>query len=362
MDFLKQAKSFYIAEINDYITYRELAKATKDKELKEIFEKISLMELEHSKFWKSILRKNKVEIPKEKVNSFRLKLLKFLSKFINPIFIISFLEAGESNAVKSYYQFLNEDFLNDGDKEKLKKIMVDELEHESIFEKEAEKFGISNIRDFILGMNDGLVEILGVITGMSAVYINNPLMVAMSGLIVGVAGSLSMGIGAFISVKSQRQVNEAIREKMEILLNVNPKEALKKLKEKLINSDIPENLVDDIVKKFEGKENILKGLLIKDIEENEIKSALFTGFAYLVGVFFPVFPFFFVPNSLIGLPIAIISVGIVISVVATFISVLSGISIKKKIVEMVSAILFATIVSFGFGKLMQYVFGVEIGE
>ena len=362
MDYIETVKKFYLAELEDYTTYKELADYLKDNELKEVFNKISEMELRHSQFWENVLKRRNIPLPEAKINRRKILILKILSKFLNPVLIVSFLEAGESNAVKSYYNFLNVDFLTDEEKEELKHIITDELEHEAIFEKEAEKLGISNIRDFILGMNDGLVEILGVITGMSAVYINKPSLVAMSGLIVGVAGALSMGIGAFVSVRSQRQVNEALREKMEILFNVNPKESLKKLKEKLVSSDIPEDLAERIAKNFEGKEKAIKSLLIKDIEENEIKSALFTGFAYLVGVFFPVFPFFFVSNSLIGLPIAIISAALMLTIVAVFISLLSGINIKKKILEMVLSAFFAAGVSFTFGKLMQYLFGVEVGD
>jgi len=42
-------------------------------------------------------------------------------------------------------------------------------------------------------------------------------LVTVSGLVVGVAGALSMGIGAFISVRSLRQINESTHARMEIL-------------------------------------------------------------------------------------------------------------------------------------------------
>jgi VIT1/CCC1 family predicted Fe2+/Mn2+ transporter len=262
--------------------------------------------------------------------------------------------------VEKYYKFLQKDFLNDEEKEELKKIITDELEHEAIFEKEADRLGLSNIRDFILGMNDGLVEILGVITGMSAVYVSAPHIVAMSGLIVGVAGALSMGIGAFISVRSQRQVNEALREKLKILFEVNPSITLEKFKEKLINSGIPKNLAEEVAKKFKSKEKALQNILVEEVNENEFKSALFTGFAYLIGVIFPVFPFFIFPNSLMALPVSLISVGFILTLVASVIAILSGISIRKKVIEMILSAFTATALSFAFGKLMQIIFGVNV--
>ncbi len=141
--------------------------------------------------------------------------------------VTSLLEMGERDAVKKYYRFLTEysSEMSEDERERLKSVILDELEHEKFFREEEKTFHTENIRDLVLGMNDGLVEILGAVTGLSAVYPNRPELVGISGLIVGgVAGALSMGIGAFISVRSQRQVNEALREKMEVLFRVSPRE------------------------------------------------------------------------------------------------------------------------------------------
>jgi VIT1/CCC1 family predicted Fe2+/Mn2+ transporter len=353
-------KKFYRDELTDYVIYKELARSIKDEKLKEIFKYISDIEFKHAEFWKGVLEKRGIKINGDEIYTLRVRVIKFLSKFLNPILIVSFLELGESSAVEKYYKFLKEDFLTDSEKEELKKIITDELEHENTFEEEADRLGLSNIRDFILGMNDGLVEILGVITGMSAVYVTAPHIVAMSGLIVGVAGALSMGIGAFISVRSQRQVNEALRKKLEILFDVNPTITLEKFKKKLLASGIPERVAEEIAEKFRNREKALKNILVEEVNENEFKSALFTGVAYLVGVIFPIFPYFIFSNSLVALPVSLLSVGLVLSLVATTIAILSGISIKKKIIEMVAAASTATILSFAFGKLMRILFGIEV--
>ena len=52
----------------------------------------------------------------------------------------------------------------------------------------------------MLGMNDGLVEVLSVSVGLAGVY-GNPFYVALGGLIVGIGGVLSMAIGVLISVR-----------------------------------------------------------------------------------------------------------------------------------------------------------------
>ncbi len=360
MNQIELIKQFYIDEMNDYITYTEIANSVKDKNLKETLLKISKMEKEHAEFWKSLLEKSGESVPDVSPDKKKLAFLKATAKLINPIFVISFLEIGEASAFQKYYKFLKEGNLSQEEKEVLKKIILDEIEHEATFAKKAENTGLSNIRDFVLGMNDGLVEILGVVTGLSAVYINNPFVVAVSGLIVGVAGALSMGIGAFISVRSQRQVNEAVREKLQIIFDISPERALEEFKEKLLETGIPEDLAYDIAKKVSSNREAVKKLLIQETNENELLSGLFTGFAYLFGVLFPVLPYFIAPSSLVALPFSILFAGLALAVVATVISVLSGISIKKKIMEMVFSAFFAAGVSYLFGSLMQKLFGINI--
>ena len=113
------------------------------------------------------------------------------------------LELGETGAYKRYHRFLQDAPLKGEEKARLRKIILDELEHEKTFRQESTGTWATHVRDFVLGMNDGLVEILGAVTGLSAVYVGRPLIVGVSGLIVGIAGALSMAIGAFVSVRSQ---------------------------------------------------------------------------------------------------------------------------------------------------------------
>ena len=353
-------EQFYIDEMNDYITYLEIANSIKNKELKETLLGIANIEKEHANFWKEFLKKREEKEPNVKISKIKIQLLKIIAKFINPLLVISFLELGEANAYEKYYRFLKSFSLDPEEEKTLKKIILDEIEHETVFAKETEKTGISNIRDFVLGMNDGLVEILGVVTGLSAVYLDKPFIVAVSGLIVGVAGALSMGIGAFISVRSQRQVNEAIREKLQVIFDLAPERAVEEFKEKLLETGIPEDLAEEISKKLGKNKEAIKKLLIKETDENEIASGLFTGFAYLFGVLFPVLPYFIAPSSMVALPFSIMFAGFALAVVATVISMLSGINIKKKILEMVLSAFFAAGVSYAFGSLMQNLFGINI--
>lgn len=360
---IKDAIEFYKNEINDYYMYKSLAEIEPDLELREELLRISKMEEKHAAFWKKFVEKRGGKVPEVKPGKKKVILLKLLRKLFNPIVVISILEMGEVAGFQQYYKFLKEQgiHLDEYEQKALKNIILDEIAHETVFREKEKVFGtLSNVRDFVLGMNDGLVEILGAVAGLSAVYVHQPRMVAISGLIVGIAGALSMGIGAYISVRSQRQVNEALKEKMEVLFDVAPENALEEFRKKLKEAGLTDEIIQDIIEKFKDNHEAIKKLLIQEDNENEIISGLFTGFAYLFGVFFPIIPFFFAPSSYIALPFSIVFAGLALSIVATVISIFSGISIKKKIMEMVLSAFGAAGLAYAFGKIMQTVFGINV--
>ncbi len=354
---VEKVVSFYIGEMEDYLLYRELSERAKG-ELCQKLREIAEMEREHALFWKKVLTRAGVNPPEVKELSAGKKLIVLLSKVINPALLISLLETGESGTVKEYFSFLNEGSLPAEERTHLRRIILDEIEHETFFSEEAKNLGLSNVRDFVLGMNDGLVEILGTVTGLSAVYPDKPFLVAVSGSVVGVAGALSMGIGAFVSVRSQKQVNQALREKLKILSEVAPEKAKVKLKEELIERGLPEEVAERLIKEEDIK-NLIQ-IITAGGEESELRSALFTGSAYILGVLFPVLPFFIFPSSLVALPVSLLLAGGVLSGVGGLIALFSGIDTKKKAGEMLGAGLSAAGLSFLFGKLLQSFTGIGL--
>jgi len=350
---------FYDNESNDAALYSALASMEKDPEFRSKLEDISKTETGHAEFWERLLHKRRVT-PKSKKRSFSIGIVKFLRMIFGGALVSSLFELGESTAVVTYSSFLESLSLSKEERTHVKRIIIDELEHEKAFSTSKQLFHVENFRDLILGMNDGLVEILGAVTGLSAVYLHNPLMVAVSGLIVGVAGALSMGIGSFISVRSQRQVNEGTRRRMELLFRVSEQRAKGELLDKLVSSGIPDDIAGDVAERICESREAVTNLLIEETHEQERRSAFYTGAAYAVGVFFPVVPYFFSGFSLVALPFSITFAGAALSVVATLVSVISGIQIKKKILEMVATGLGAAALSYMIGYIIQNIFGIVI--
>ncbi|ASJ17302.1 rubrerythrin family protein [Thermococcus chitonophagus] len=357
----KLALGFYDDEYSDSVLYAELAKFEKDPKIKQEFLRLSRIEAKHAKFWHDFLVKRGIKPGRPKVRRVTIFVVKILRKLLGPGVVASLLEMGENSAIQKYFKFLNEHFseFSSEEMETLKSIILDELEHEKFFYESKKKFHVENIRDFVLGMNDGLVEILGAVTGLSAVYPYSPRLVGISGLIVGVAGALSMAIGALISVRSQRQVSESIRERTKVLFKVSPERAVGEIYEKLIEGGLPPEIAKEVSEKLKGREEALIKLLVPEGEESEFRAALYTGIAYLVGVAFPVTPYFLASSSLVALPFSVLLAGLALSIVATSVALISGISIRKKIAEMVATGLGAAFLSYLFGHLMESIFNVS---
>ncbi|RME14394.1 MAG: rubrerythrin family protein [Bdellovibrio sp.] len=353
-DFDSLVVNFYENEMNDFTTYEMLARSCQQSDLSHLLHKISKMEKKHAEFWKGILERRGQEVPAFRPPRFRLFLLRFLAKYINPLYLIVLLEMGENKAAQVYHEVLVSGLLDDKENECLRGIIADELEHEKLFHKKSK--GASHVRDFVLGMNDGLVEILGAVTGLSAAWPGKPFAVAMSGLIVGIAGALSMGIGAFISVRSQRQVNEANHERLNLLFSVDPEKAQSEFQDRLEEAGFPKEMSAKIVKEVGPRSSSLIKLLQPKSEENEWGSAFFTGMAYLIGVFFPVLPYFVFSSSYMALAASVFLAGIALAVVGSLIAIFSGLSLRLKVLEMVLSGFSAAGIAYLFGHLLQKTF------
>ncbi len=360
-EFLDTVIDFYHDEISDHVTYKELGGHARDARFKKEFLTMAEIEGHHAEFWKEVIESRGGELPRRpRVRKLRLTVLRLLQSIMSPVVLISVLELGEAGAFKRYHRFLSEAPLKEGEKARLRAIILDELEHEKTFRRQSTGSRATNVRDFVLGMNDGLVEILGAVTGLSAVYVGRPLMVGVSGLIVGIAGALSMAIGAFVSVRSQRQVNEGTKERLETLFDVAPERVLDDYRNRLNESGVPADLADSLVAKIGENREAVSQLLVGKIEENELRAGLFTGCAYLFAVAFPVLPYFFAASSLTALLFSVLLAGLALAAVASVISALSGIGMRRNIIEMMTLGFGAAAIAYVIGKLVQTVFGIEV--
>ncbi|MGC8992720.1 MAG: ferritin family protein, partial [Thermoplasmata archaeon] len=160
-EFIKKIKKYYIGELNDSEIYEELAKNEKNKTFSEKLKNLSMMEKYHAEFYKNLLKKRNAEIPVKSSNLI-IKKAKIFRKIFGLNLTLKYFERSENRTVSDYYEILDSGYLENEEREIMKKIIEDEAEHEDFFEQSSYevKERTDRIKDSVYGISDGLVEVL----------------------------------------------------------------------------------------------------------------------------------------------------------------------------------------------------------
>lgn len=272
-------------EITEYHIYKIIAKRTKSIENKKILERIANDELRHYKMWTAYLKKD------VKPNRLRIIYYSILSFILGYTFAIKIMEQGEENA-KADYNSLAE-FAPQATQ-----IALEEDEHENALIKMLDEERLSYVGSMVLGLNDALVELSGTLAGLTFAFSNTKL-ISLSGLITGIAASLSMAASEYLSAKS-------------------------------------------------------------DENPNALKSALYTGVAYVITVAILILPYLLLSNPFIALGIMLFSVVLIIFLFNYYISVAKDLNFKKRFFQMAIISISVAVISFGIGILVKSVLGIDI--
>ncbi len=154
------------------------------------------------------------------------------------------------------------------------------------------------LREIVFGANDGLVSNVALVAGIAG-GTSDPKIIILGGVAGLVAGSISMGLGAYVSTKSERDFrsSEEARERWEIehLRDKEIDETKKIFSEKGIEEPLLTEVVNAIIKDHERWIKIMmtEELGFPDHPPRPIFSALVIGIAFALAASFPVIPYFF---------------------------------------------------------------------
>jgi VIT1/CCC1 family predicted Fe2+/Mn2+ transporter len=175
------------------------------------------------------------------------------------------------------------------------------------------------IGDAIYGVNDGLGAIFGIVSGVSGATLGNAHFVLIAGLAGMIASALSMGSGAYLAAKSEREIYEAEFARERDAVEYNEAEARELLsltyQVRGLSAEDADHFVGHIA---ERKEQLVEALARERLHisaEGLSKpwvSATSGALSTAVGAFIPVVPFFFMA----GLPAIIVAA--IISLAAHF--------------------------------------------
>lgn len=308
-------RQLVLDEIFDLSLYRALREvATGD--LHRVLDELIVVETRHVAFWQEFFGLEDVTAldPGRRV---KLVTLIAACRVFGNSGIHVVLEAIEVHGIRKYLRVW--DRYKDGPLgSAVREILEDEFKHEDmVVSGETDRhINPDKVRNVFLGLNDGLVEILGAVSGFFAAFRSESAVLA-AGFTVAVAGALSMAAGAYIGASSEREVRETEDERRRFLGET-------------VSSQAP---------------------------ESPTASALVVGIGYFAGAVVPILPVLFGATGLLP---TVVTAGAMIVAVSAIVAFISGMAVRRRIVLNVIITGIAVIVTYGIGLLAKAVLGIAV--
>jgi VIT1/CCC1 family predicted Fe2+/Mn2+ transporter len=279
-------ETFQRTEITEYHIYKRLAKSIRNPENRLIMEQIAEDELRHSEDWKKYTQQD------IKPNMWDVWKYYLISRIFGFTFGIKLMERGEEKAQANYAQ-LRDKIPN------IDKWIHEEEIHEKKLLAMLDEERLRYAGSVVLGLNDALVELTGALAGLT-LALQNVKLIALSGLITGIAASLSMAASEYLSTRSE------------------------------------------------------------ETDKHPVRAAVYTGIAYIITVTLLVLPYLLIQNYIIDLVITLIVAVIIIAVFNYYISVAKDEPFRARFLEMAGLSLSVATFSFIIGYFIRQWLGVEI--
>ena len=282
----KKVVFFQQTEITEYHIYKWLARRIKSPENARILDQIAEDELRHYEGWK--------QYTNEEVHPrwFFVWFYYLVSVVFGFTFGVKLMEQCEEAAQGNYAAVANEI-------PEALEYQHEEDEHEEQLINMLDEERLQYAGSVVLGLNDALVELTGALAGLT-LALQNVKLIALSGLITGIAASMSMAASEYLSTRSEETTKHPVR------------------------------------------------------------AAIYTGIAYIVTVALLVLHYLLIENYILDLVIALTIAVVIIAVFNYYISVAKGESFRERFLEMAGLSLSVALFSFIIGYFIRQWLGIEI--
>ena len=285
-DQIKLIKGFQKNEITEYYIYSRLSRKVKNKKNAGTLQKIGDDEMRHYMFWKEF---SGTDVKPNKWKVFRFY---WIARILGITFGIKLMEKGEEGAQEAYIKAC--EFIPEA-----QQIVDDEDAHEKELIGMLEEKKLEYVGSIVLGLNDALVELTGTLAGLTFA-LQNTRLIAVAGLITGIAASFSMAASEYLSTK------------------------------------------------HEGG------------GENALSSSIYTGIAYIFTVVILIIPYLLFTNYFVCLGLTMSFAVLIILFFNYYISVAKDLNFGKRFREMFFISMGVAAFTFGIGYLIRIFLGVDI--
>jgi VIT1/CCC1 family predicted Fe2+/Mn2+ transporter len=277
---------FQETEITEYHIYSRLARRAVSDENRKLLEKIAEDERRHAIFWQ--------EYSNETIKPNRVKVFFYTmaARILGFTFAVKLMEKGEEKAQENYRSVIEAIPESEA-------IFQEEIEHEKELLEFLDEDLLRYIGSIVLGLNDALVELTGALAGLT-LALQNTRLIAMTGLITGLAAALSMGASEYLSTKSE------------------------------------------------------------ETNRNPLRASIYTGSAYVVTVLILILPYLILPNYYVNLGFTLLGAVLIIASFNYYLSVAKDLSFKRRFIEMIILSFGVALFSFIIGYLIRTFLRVDV--
>lgn len=279
-------KIFQRVEITEHNIYKRLAPVIKSVENRSIIESIAADELRHYHAWKRYTEKD------IQPNMWLVWFYVLVSRVFGFTFGIKLMERGEEKAQGNYKELI-------GKIPEIEGWIQEENAHERALIGMLDEERLRYAGSVVLGLNDALVELTGALAGLT-LALQNVKLIALSGLITGIAAALSMAASEYLSTRSE------------------------------------------------------------NTQKQPVRAAIYTGIAYIITVTLLILPYLLFSNFYIDLVITMTTAVLIIAVFNYYISVAKDEPFRTRFLEMAGLSLGVALVSFLIGYLIRQILGITI--
>lgn len=286
-----EADIFAWRERRDYEVYTALARHEKDQKFKNTLLALAGQESADFAFWSSLASKKDFH-----VSRWTIWIYLLMRRVFGLVFTAKYLEQGERKTVATYESL--RDRMDKDSRVQFESMIAHEREHEQKLIAMIREERLDFVGNIVLGLNDGLIELTGALVGFSFAF-GDTRLAALTGLITGIAATLSMASSAYMQAKY-------------------------------------------------------------DNEERPLLAASYTGGAYLVVVALLIIPFFVFSSVVWALSSMGAIVLAIIAAVTGYGAIVFHRSFIREFAQMTSISLGVSLITFGLGFAFRAIFGVSI--
>ncbi len=274
-------------ELTVQLICRRVAELTTDARNREVLTRIANDEARHYAFWRS---RTGGDVEPDR---WQVWLYVTIARLLGVVFCLKLLEKQEEAQQMSYGPLVSA-------YPEAAAILAEEEEHEAEIIRLIKEKRLEYIGSLVLGMNDALIELTGALAGFTLALQKTDL-IAMVGLITGLAAAMSMASSQYLSVRSERET-----------------------------------------------------------DKRPVTAALYTGIAYLVTVLLLIAPFLLIANVWWALAVTLSIAVLILFAFSFYESVVNDQRLWRHFGEMAALSLGVTALSFGIGYGVRQIFGVEV--